>query len=108
MKFNKLIYKTMDYQRIKELVEKLGEFEMTCYKDCRDARKTLQEIKLEAQSLRDFINKIAKNKTYTEKTIKKVEEKKEEEIEKEINEAKNEEEPVLEKNEEEDELFLAR
>ena len=37
----------MDYKKIKGLVEKLGELEMSCYKDCRDARKTLQEIKLD-------------------------------------------------------------
>jgi len=105
----------MDYQKIKGLVEKLGELEMTCYKDCRDARKTLQEIKLEAQSLRDFINKIAKNKNYVEKTIKKVEPKViEEEVEKSINESKEElpeeeiEEPVLVKDEDEDENFLAK
>ena len=97
----------MDYKKIKGLVEKLGELEMSCYKDCRDARKTLQEIKLEAQSLRDFINDIAKNKTYVEKT-KKVEEKPLERFEAAGEDEEEIEEQVLEKNEDDDELYLAK
>lgn len=92
----------MNYQKIKELVAKLETFEFQGYKDCRDDRKVLQEIKIEAQNLRKAIVTIAKNKTFVAKKKEVAIEETKPFIEEEI------EEPVLEKDEEAEEDFLAK